>query len=603
MWWTPAQTDALDSALEAAARGETTLLTLEGMPGVGKTALMRELVRRARIHTTRFTVLRAEGEEETQQQPLGLLDQVGELGGLDTVGSGFQGAQRLRMLIDRLDEGPLLLAIDDLQWLDHQSVQALTALLRRAFGDRLLVAAASRPIEPPAHPQWRKLLLEDEVRRIHLTGLGLDETRGLVHAQAPMASEALVRRLRQHTDGNPLYLRAILSEHAVDDLEDMNRPTPLDIAERIADHLRALAPDAATLASAVAVIGPDWTPLNLAADVAEIDNAATTLGVLVDAELLQQRRRGPHLDVRVSHALVHSFIYDQTSVVLREELHRRAATHVTSPRDRLRHLVAAAPGYDDNLARDLEAYAVDLYDRGRFLEAARFLAWASATSSDPVERERVWLDSLFAQMLGGDLQGVEEELTEVAWASAGAQRAVVQAFHLMVMDRLSDALAVLNSVTPAQLQAATPLAANRWTVLHGWMAMLCGAEAEGVVEALASAREMETQDAALTTFAGFGLLSAALVLTTETRDWGVPNPYVTENSALLSNEMGTVFLHGAYYATAGRLDEAVRDLATIKRAIGDGVLNFETGLVHAQLGLALWLGRHGRCFRRVSTGP
>ena len=104
-------------------------------------------------------MLDAGGFESAAEHPFGILEQWGAIDGMGSPppASPFVGAKLLHELLDRhADGGPVLLRLDDLQWADRESVEALTWMLQRASGDRLLVAIASRPLPSTIHPAWQR---------------------------------------------------------------------------------------------------------------------------------------------------------------------------------------------------------------------------------------------------------------------------------------------------------------------------------------------------------------------------------------------------------------------------------------------------------------
>jgi predicted ATPase len=144
MLWQDEQISAILAALEAARSGQPTVLSVLGKPGMGKTSLLREMATRA----SGFNVLEADGQESAYCEPFDLLRQLGvrddhSPGGIKDPLVATQG---LRDLVDTLSPaGPVLILVDDLQWADHESVESLYWLVRRARGDRMLVVLGSHP--------------------------------------------------------------------------------------------------------------------------------------------------------------------------------------------------------------------------------------------------------------------------------------------------------------------------------------------------------------------------------------------------------------------------------------------------------------------------
>ena len=129
------QLQALDDVLDRATEAGPAVLVIEGDVGTGKTALLDELTDRA----SDFHILAAEGNE-TDRKAYDALMQWG-VGRDRTRAAPRRAAQQLNARIDELPATrPILLRLDNLQWADPESVEALTWLLTRSAGDRILVA-------------------------------------------------------------------------------------------------------------------------------------------------------------------------------------------------------------------------------------------------------------------------------------------------------------------------------------------------------------------------------------------------------------------------------------------------------------------------------
>src|SRR5258705_6703540 len=156
------ETEALARLLAEARSGRGAVLTLRGDPGVGKTALLEEMVDSA----SGFRVARAVGVESEAELAFAalhqlcapMLDRLERLPGpqRDALGAAFGltadraperllvGLAALTLLSSTADEQPLLCIVDDAQWLDQASAQALGFVARRLLADRVAVVLATR---------------------------------------------------------------------------------------------------------------------------------------------------------------------------------------------------------------------------------------------------------------------------------------------------------------------------------------------------------------------------------------------------------------------------------------------------------------------------
>jgi hypothetical protein len=147
-----------------ACRGEARVVCVEGVAGIGKTALVREFTGEAG-----GTVLWASGDEDETGLPWGVLSQlpVGSLAGqADPVFAARALADVLRA------EGNVVLVIDDAQWADRLSLVALRLAVRRLGTDPvLLIMIRQTGSSVELDDGWRRLLDSDRGSRLEVDGL------------------------------------------------------------------------------------------------------------------------------------------------------------------------------------------------------------------------------------------------------------------------------------------------------------------------------------------------------------------------------------------------------------------------------------------------
>jgi len=209
----------IDQALARARAGASATLVLVGETGIGKTALLGYAAERA----AGMRVLRARGIESEAQIPFGslfellrpalaMLDQIPEpqaaaLQGALALRRGTAqerfavGAATLSVLAAYAEQDPVLVLVDDAQWLDVSSAQALLFAFRRLLADPIAVFVAIREGEP-------SLLDGADLPALRIGGLTSDEAAQLMPGLAPETAALLHRA----TAGNPLALLELASD-------------------------------------------------------------------------------------------------------------------------------------------------------------------------------------------------------------------------------------------------------------------------------------------------------------------------------------------------------------------------------------------------------
>ena len=209
--------DALDRLLARVQAGQSGVLVVRGEAGVGKTALLEYLL----SHASGCLTVRAAGVESEMELPFAGLHQLCApmLGGLDGLPSPQQDALRvafglqggatpdhffvalavLSLLAEAAEAQPLVCLIDDVQWLDRASTQALSFVARRLLAERIAMVFA---IREPSHEDGLAGLPELAVQ-----GITDDDARALLAAALPGVLDERIRdQIVAETRGNPLAL-------------------------------------------------------------------------------------------------------------------------------------------------------------------------------------------------------------------------------------------------------------------------------------------------------------------------------------------------------------------------------------------------------------
>ena len=591
LFWQQGQLGAVDTAVLAAASGSPTVVVVQGDEGTGKTSFLDELADRA----TGFDVLDAGGFESAAEHSFGILEQWGAIDGMGSTppASPFVGAKLLHQLLDRhADGGPVLLRLDDLQWADRESVEALTWMLQRASGDRLLVAMASRPMASTIHPAWQRWSSgRGRVMPIELAGLPLEDASRLVHDVRPDLNAATVQRLWEHTSGNPSYLAALLAEHDAADLVSRQwLPAPRAFADAIESRSRRLSEDALALARSIAVLGTERCSLADAGALASVAHPTDAAEELASEGLVEIRTPDTGPVVRITRPIVRSAIYEVIPPAERRALHTAAAGIVPRTDDVLGHRIAAVERYDDALAAEIDAWASYLHEVSLHRMSARYLRAAAWLSSNPRDRERRWLDSLFENLLAQDTSVVRAVYQKVEDAEDVMRRDLVLGTLATFEDDNHEAVYWFRKQLSDDETTSTadPLTHYRVEVLLAWSRVQGGAETTQIAAGLARARAIPATDPAVL---GWQMAAEGLVAkrTQPVRDLLDQLVDLPENPAAVPwearNRLGW---RADLRADAGLMGPAIRDLEHVVSMVDEGGLEAALPHRHALLGLCHW---------------
>ena len=396
--------------------GQPWLVAIEGDPGVGKTALARRCL--AGAEGVSLRVLPARADQAEADLDFGLADQllrtaggVSQLvmpaGGTGPAVSSFAvGARLLEVVGDRLATGPVAIFIDDLQWADRKSAEALTFMLRRLSVDPAIIMVTYRgPARRLGEAAQRMLQGVENRLHVPLGGLCLDEVASLAAALGTGSlDDEVVRRLHQDTGGHPLYLRTLLSEGSGFDPRVPGRAAlPRSLAAAIGDHLRGLPSETVVVLEMLAVLNLRM-PLAQLGQAAQIGSPSVAIEPAVAAGLVEWWPEEPACPVAIRHLLVRDTIYAGIPAGRRRLLHARAVS-VVSKAASWKHRVAASDRPDEDLAAELEQLGMEEAAAGHPALAATHLQWASDISPARAGRERRLLTAALHLTLAEETPG------------------------------------------------------------------------------------------------------------------------------------------------------------------------------------------------------
>ena len=405
--------------------GQPWLVAIEGNAGMGKTALARRCLAQA----AGLTVLSARGEAAEADLDYGIIDQLlRAAGGVSqpavlwegagpAVSSFAVGARLLEVVGEQLATGSVAIFIDDLQWADRKSVEALTFMLRRLSVDPAITVVTYRGSgERLGEPAQRMLSGVENRLHIPLEGLRLDEVASLAAAfgtESP--DDEVVRRLYQDTGGHPLYLRTLLSEGSgFGPRAPGTAALPRSLAAAIGDHVRGLPSETVIVLEMLAVLNLRM-PLAQLGQAAQVGSPSAAIEPAVALGLVEWWPEEPTCPAAIRHALVRDAVYAGIPAARRRLLHARAAS-VVSEAASWKHRVAALDRPDEDLAAELERLAAGEVAAGHPALAATHLRWASDISPARAERERRLLTAALHLTLADESPG--EALCEAVEGAA-----------------------------------------------------------------------------------------------------------------------------------------------------------------------------------------
>jgi DNA-binding CsgD family transcriptional regulator len=385
--------------LVARPAGGLSALLLEGEPGIGKSTLWLAGVRAAEELGMRVLSARpAEAEQHLALAGLGdLLDGVA-----DDVLPGLTAPQRRALevalvLADHDDEvadpralgvavrsalqllaerEPLVVAIDDVQWLDRTSAAALGFALRR-LGDVSVRVLLSRRDAPTV---VEEALVGDRMDVRTVEPLSVGAVHGLLrNTLGRTFPRPTLRRVHEASGGNPLY--ALELARALEDRDHGSSLGPLDplpltpsLERLMGDRLRALPERTRAGLLIAAVVGSPSVEVLEAAGV-----PADVLAPAVEAEVVEVRAGV----VRFAHPLLASEAVARAAPAERQDAHRRVAAVLDEPLARAVHVAASLRAPDAGTAEELERAAATARARGAVSLAAQL--GEAAAQATPAE--------------------------------------------------------------------------------------------------------------------------------------------------------------------------------------------------------------------------
>ncbi|HEY0832251.1 MAG TPA: AAA family ATPase [Candidatus Dormibacteraeota bacterium] len=413
---------AIDQGLAAARLGKSARLVIRGEPGIGKTALLEYAIEQAGT----MRVLAARGVEFEADVPFAALSELLQpaLDRLDrlppfhadalrsSLGLGPRtepdrliiGAAVLGLISSYADEAPLLLIVDDAQWLDRASTEAIGFVARRLVADPVAVIIAVREGEESP-------LLAAGLPELRLGGLDRDAAAELLsRSGAGTISAEVAGRLVEATGGNPLALLELGPEaHRMDSAPHDNLPVATTVERAYLRRAAGLSEGARHVLLLLATSGT--------IDAGRVRRAAASMGIGADAveeaeaaAALVAQRAGR---IEFVHPLARASIYHSASPADRRAAHRALAGVMTGADEadrRAWHLAGGAMGWDAEAASALEAAARRARESSGYTAAARAWAESARLTEDDAARGELLFHAADNAWLGGRGDDAEESL-------------------------------------------------------------------------------------------------------------------------------------------------------------------------------------------------
>ena len=385
------------------ASTEPRALVVAGEPGIGKTTLWLAAIGQARERGFRVLTARPAAAESgmayasladllagVEESTLACLPTPQRLAldgallraaadetalGPRAIAAGFLSA-----ITELAATSPVLIAIDDLQWLDSSTAEIIAFATRRLSGPVGVLATvrtgdnapAATRLEPPD---------PDALQRIAVAPLSLGALRALICERlGRLPPRPAMVRLHEISGGNPLY--ALELARTIHDGLPHAAALPPTLAELVNARIAALAPDAQQMLLAAAALAEPTVEVVARAVGADMTHIGAMLG---DAEAAGVIDIDGHR-LRFSHPLLARGVYTRAAPAQRRAMHARLAELVEQPEPRARHLALGTTHADPDTLTALDIAAGIARQRGAPAAAAELLDLAINLGGDTPER-------------------------------------------------------------------------------------------------------------------------------------------------------------------------------------------------------------------------
>ncbi|MBO3101489.1 helix-turn-helix transcriptional regulator [Cellulomonas fengjieae] len=495
-------------AAEVGAPGRS--LVLVGDAGIGKTTLWEHGVARCRAAHAQVLVTRP-SEDDRDSPAQGLHDLFDRHPAYPDLARDRPVVERSRWVLDQLRtlaaHGPVVVAVDDLPWLDDITWRTLRFALRRLRDEPVSLLATARTWSPERLAAPAPGL--DGVELLDLPRLEAVSLRRIVTAAAPTLSLPVAAQVGDLAHGNPFFALELARAHRLGTTVTPDGSPLAALGHRVA----RLPAGTLRLVRLLALAGP--SPLRVLAAAGDLDNIDDAVRPGLEADVVALERDDV---LRFTHPLIATAVLAGMHALDRRALHAALARAVTEPDARAVHLAGAAEGVDAAAADEIEAAALRLARRGAPRVAADLLA-DSVRLTAPGDAEasvRRTVAEMMQRATAGDLPtavGIADAL--LARLDPGPLRAAVVTGRVVLEFTNAEAIlrAALDDV-PGDESDDTARLRGRLLALLGWLlAIHLGRVEEGLGHAQAAldiGRSLD--DAVLVAQAASAVSTASLLL-------------------------------------------------------------------------------------------
>ena len=419
-----AELEKLDELLATVRAGGSAALVLGGEPGVGKSALLEQLVASA----SEFQIVRAVGVEGEVDLPYAGLHQICRsmtdaisalpqpqadalrvafgLSSGEAPSRYIVGLATLSLMSEVAAAKPLLCVVDDAQWLDPETTRALAFVARRIGADSVGVVLASRTIVEDL----------DGLPSLQLDGLSAADSRALLDSvMIGHLDDSVRERFLAETRGNPLALIELPRSLTIAEAASgVVHQSPDSVSGRIEESFRRQLkslPDDTRRILLLAAAEPLGDPLLLLRAASMLGLSAESADPAEGAGIFQVRER-----CSFRHPLVRSAVYGAATPAERRAAHgaiAEATDPQLDPDRRAWHRAQATPAPDEGVAMELEGTAARAKARGGLAAAGAFLERAAILTPDVGRRAERALAAAEVMYEAGSFDSVENLLRAI----------------------------------------------------------------------------------------------------------------------------------------------------------------------------------------------